>query len=332
MRFPPRIKISRNLRAFSLIELMVGMSVLALIMVVLISILNATSSVTQRSTEKISAFQGARRAFSTLNQVLGQATLNSYWDYDNALNPQRYLRKSELHFFSGSAGTGGRPGTPGTGQALLFQVPLGYTMTANLQGLDNALNACGFYIDYAEVESLPSPPFPEPPVRRYRYQLMQALEPTESLRVYSSATGSNWASNLTSFEAPIAENIILMIAWPRLSRRDDPQGNKLTTNFAYDSRDGATNSPQPDTANQLPPTMDVLMVAIDERSAARYCVGPTPPQEIQDLSQGLFTTPTEEQFVASVERLRERMDTLGLNYRIFTSTIPIRESKMSKVQ
>lgn len=318
----------REQGGFTIVELLVAMAVLSLILVVLVSVLSSTTSLTQRSTQKISAFQSARRAFSTINQVVGQATLNSYWDYDNAANPRRYLRKSQLHFRSGQAGQDGLPGLAGTGHALVFQAPLGFTTNAAaFGGLENLLNASGFYIDYRTDDPLPAP-FPPPSSPRYRYQLMQAVQPTEVLGVYKTPTGSDWIDDLADSGAPVADNIILLVVWPRMASQDDPDGALLTTDYSYDSRKDADNSPQPLTAHQLPPTVQFLMVAIDDASAARYCTSSSPPSEISQIAQGLFAESDATSHEDDLEKLRERLDASGLNYRIFTSSVPIRESKM----
>ncbi len=312
----------------TIVELLVAMAVLSLMLVILVSLLSSTSSLTQRSTGKISAFQSARRAFSTISHVVGQATLNSYWDYDNPASPKRYLRKSQLHFKGGPAGEGAMPGTPGTGQAVVFQAPTGWTENAaTYGGLENLLNACGFYIQYGPDDTLPAP-FPAPPSPKYRYHLMQAMQPTEGLGVYATTTGDAWIGGITASAAPVSDNIILLVAWPRLSTRDDARGDKLTKDYSYDSRANADNSPQPDTAHQPPPTMQFLMVAIDEASAARYCTGASPPAKISEIADGLFTKSDEDSYARDLETLRERLDASRINHRIFTSSVPIRESKM----
>jgi uncharacterized protein (TIGR02599 family) len=315
---------------FTILELMVAIAVLGLLLGILISLLSATSSVTQQATEKISAFQGARRAFQIISSVVSQATLNSYWDYDDPVRPSRYVRKSHLHFLVGPAGQSSFPGTPGTGQAILFQAPLGRTLdTPNYGGMEDLLNAGAFFVRYGADDPLPSPPFPPSTTTKYRYQLMQAVQPTEKLDVYDDTTNSAWINGITSdLVAPIAENVILLIAWPRMAPQDDAAGSMLTATFSYDSRLNATSDPQPVTAHQLPPTVQFLMVAIDEVSAARYCVDSTPPAKISGLSSGLFQTSDETAFANDLEELRRRLGASGLKYRIFTSTVPIRESKM----
>lgn len=330
MSSPPMASKAENRSGFTILELLVAIAVLGMLLAILISLLNATSSLTQQATQKISAFQGARRAFQIIGSVVSQATLNSYWDYDDPLLPRRYIRKSQLHFLVGPTGQDSFPGTSGTGQAILFQAPLGQTLeAADYGGMEDLLNAGAFYILYGPEESLPAPPFPTPSNNRYRYRLMQAVQPTEKLEVYSGTTGSAWVEKIAQdLSAPIADNIILLVAWPRLSPKEDEEGEMLSKDYHYDSRENALDDPQPVTAHQLPPTVQFLMVAIDEASAARHCVDATPPAKIAGLASGLFQNSNETFFASDLEELRKRLVDSGLKYRVFTSTVPIRESKM----
>lgn len=323
-----------KLRAgFTILEMMVATAVLLMLLAIVFVVISQTSTITRRATDKISAFQGARAAFDLVTELLSQATLNSYWDYDNHLTPTRYQRTSELHFLIGNAGDAPFPGTAGTGQIIAFQAPAGVTANQTAYGgLENLLNAVGFYIEYGIEPGLPSP-FPTA-APRYRYRLMQAIEPTEYLTVYDDTTGDTWidglSSNGTANVDSIAENIVLMIAWPRKSPTDDPDGDALTSDFSYDSRWNATSTPQPETANQLPPTVQLTMVAIDEASASRLCTSANEPAELKNLGD-IFTESSEETFSGpsgELQRLKDKLDGLRINYKIFTAVVPIRESKM----
>jgi uncharacterized protein (TIGR02599 family) len=328
--FPPvahRVFPRRGVWAFTILELLVAMAVLALLLVLLLGAISQTSSVTRSASGKVSAFQGARAGFDLLTRTLSQATLNSYWDYDNATSPTRYLRKSELHFLVGAAGTDPLPGTVGTGQAVCFQVPAGMTGNATHANLENLLNACGYFIQYGPTDPLPAP-FPAPAAPTYRYQLMQAIEPSESLGVYGAATGNGWVGGLVTKAVPIAENIICLLVWPRKAPAEDAAGGSLTADFSYDSRKNALVSPQPETAHQMPPVVQITMVALDETSAARVCTGATPPTAVSGAFAGLFENSSQTDFEANLKELETRLAAKRLSFRVFTSTVPIRESKM----
>lgn len=315
----------RLVRAFTLLEAMVSAAVFALILSMLLGVISQTSSVTKSASNKISAFQGARAAFDLMARNVSQATLNAYWDYDQIPSPTRYLRKSELHFLLGNAGDPPFPGTPGTGQAMFFQAPSGVTGDpASYGGLETLLNAMGYFVDYRDQDNLPAPFSPPAPV--YRFRLMQAVQPTENLNVYNNTTGTAWIADVAGSATPIADNVICLIIWPRRSPEDDPDGLTLASNFAYDSRDNALNIPQPGTANQLPPTVQLTIVAMDETSAARFCRSSSPPAEITSSMNGLFETAAN--YAADLVTLEGRLADNKINFRTFAVTVPIRESKM----
>ena len=315
-----------NSRAgFTILEVMVASAVFVLLLGLLMSTISQTSTVTRRATEKVSAFQGARSAFELLTSKLSQATMNSYWDYDSPTTPTKYIRKSELHFFVGPAGQTPLPGTSGTGQAVFFQAPGGATENPTYSGMENLLNAYGYYIQYEQEDELP---FRTSSTLKYRYRLMQAIVDTEDLQVYSSneITGKDWIKDYNS--AVLAENIVYMAIWARKTASEDSTGATLTSNFSYNSRNGASNSPQPETANQLPPTLQVTMVAIDETSAARFCTTSTPPTQITGALAGLFQVSNTTDFDADLDKLTTSLAQNNIQFRVFTSIVPMRESKM----
>jgi len=306
------------------VEVLVASLVLILLLMVLFSTVSQTSLITRRATEKISSFQGARFAFETVTRTLSQATLNSYWDYDDPNSPVRYLRTSQLHFLVGKSGTAPFPGTPGTGEAVFFQAPGGVVGDPSLHGgMEGLLNACGYYVKY-DSESVPTV-FQGTVAAKYRYRLMQTIQPTESLAVYSVA-GSAWVGSVGAM--PLADNIIYLVVWPRKSATDDPSGQVLTADFSYDSRTGATTSPQPPTANQLPPLVQITMIAIDESSAARLCATSTPPSEISGASDGLFSKSNQTDFASDLLAFESNLSNIGVKYQVFTALVPFRESKM----
>jgi uncharacterized protein (TIGR02599 family) len=315
-----------NSRAgFTILEVMVASAVFVLLLGLLMSTISQTSTVTRRATEKVSAFQGARSAFELLTSKLSQATMNSYWDYDSPTTPTKYIRKSELHFVVGPAGQTPLPGTSGTGQAVFFQAPGGASENPTYGGMENLLNAYGYYIQYEQEDELP---FRTSSTLKYRYRLMQAIVDTEDLQVYSSneITGKDWIKDYNS--AVLAENIVYMAIWPRKTASEDSTGATLTSNFSYNSRNGASNSPQPETANQLPPTLQVTMVAIDETSAARFCTTSTPPTQITGALAGLFQVSNTTDFDADLDKLTTSLAQNNIQFRVFTSIVPMRESKM----
>ena len=317
---------------FTLLELLVAIVVFSLIMAIILGVISNTSMLTRKAGDRISTFQAARAAFETMTANLSQATLNTYWDYDNPAAPTKYKRMSELHFLVGQSGTVPFPGTPGTGQAIFFQAPLGFSITPEIRTMNDLLNSCGYYVEYADTETLP-PPFPAPPAR-YRYRLMQALDTSEDLSVYAPSSSADWLSGQAwvsgDLAVPIAENVIYLMAWPRRSPADDSQGTALTGSgeFSYNSRRDANTDPQPATAHQMPPVMQITMVVLDEASAARISLSSTPPAEIQAALNNLFKQPGEDTFKQDLKTLEDRLAAAHLNYQVFSALIAIRESKM----
>lgn len=322
-RFPLLRKRKRG--GFSLVESLVACAILGMILAVMLTMVNQTSGVWRSTNSRIESFQGARRAFDILTALLGQATLNTYWGYDDENNPTRYIRKSELHFVVAPAGSGGLPGTVGCGQAVFFQAPAGKAEDAAAEKLPGLLNLCGFFVEHgSDLGWLPSAPINAP--ARDRFRLMVWLANTEAAEIFRDTNDpsgtTDWVNPGISDTYPLADNIIALVVWPR-----EESGSGVLDSYAYNSRAGAAAAPQPVTANQLPPVLDVALVAIDETSAAR--LGQSQETVIAGCLHGLFEQNPAASFTADLAELERRLVDKGITHRVFSSAIPLREAKWS---
>ena len=400
-------------------ELLVSMAVLTLIMLVLLSITGTTQRIWKQTAQRIDSFRAARTGFESMTRRISQATLNTYWDYDDVTNPTRYVRKSELRFLCGRQ-TSGVPlllADTGTIQhpthAIFFQAPLGYsdpTNSTTYQGLGNLLNTFGYYIELASdtdatLPNIKRPDFlPSSISPRTRFRLMELLQPTELLNVYNltcdptktssvNATYGNKYSGATSADYQwflgdgtdkdnwypkqshlVAENVIALFFLPKLSSADeianggDPSsasfgeyllygytgGHGTNYYFMYNSAPNQWPMPTVPTgscpiavmmmANQLPPLVQVTMVALDEGSAARLeklagAAGQDQWTYLTTLaslgSRSTFAMPgnlndkTATGFAQDLDKLTKALISLHLNYRVFSSEVSIRGAKWS---
>ena len=314
----------RRGRGFTLVEMLAAMAVMAMLFVVIYGVVQQTGNAWKGTTAKIEAFQDARTAFDALTRSLGQATLNTYYDYDNEPAPKRYLRKSDLHFRSGTLLAPGQ-----VGQALFFQAPLGYSDAGKFDRL-GSLNALGFYVTFASEANLPG--FLDglgtnKPANPGRFRLLEFAQPTQNLAVFSSA---DWFETAFKADHPpvhqLAENVIVLVILPRMAISDGTSV-PLTGNFEYDSRAGAASDPQSRTAHQLPPLVEVVMVALDEKSAARLGAAPT----AADVGlAGLFEdSSTADQLDLDLAELEKRLAAKGFTWRVFRSVVALSNSKWS---
>jgi uncharacterized protein (TIGR02599 family) len=176
------------------------------------------------------------------------------------------------------------------------------------------------------------PPFITGP-EKFRLRLMQYRELSENLSIFSDpdpSAGSPplWIKTMTAAGkgAPLADNIIWMAIWPRRSVLEDPQGDDLTSDYTYNSRKGAKNIPQPVSANQLPPAVQVTMIAIDEKTAARLPNGGIDNEVVNSYAGTLAAT---KDYQADMKHITDNLSKLGINFRIFTTTVLLRESRWS---
>lgn len=309
-------------RGFTIIELLVATAVLALILGFVLSSVSNVSGIWRRSTDKVKSFQEARLAFETITRTLSQATLNTYLDYDSQTSAKRYLRQSDLKFLIGNAGATGIPGTAGCGQAVFFQAPIGYASGTAYQNIGSLLNTCGFYVTLTTNSTVPQ--HASSTANPARYRLMQMLVPTEKNDVYTSS-GSSWFSSYVNEARPIADNVIAIVLRPQDPATLISSPNSSPNDaYSYDSTAGALNNPQPITANQLPPVVQVTLIAIDETSAKRT----EGASVVSSALNGKFTIASA--YDADLKSVENALSTANINYRVFSSAVPIRESKWTK--
>jgi len=314
--------------SFTLVEVLVSMAIFVLLLAVLFEIINQMANVMRQSTREIETFQSARTGFDVMTHTLSQATLNTYLDYDNSLYPTNYLRESDLDFVIGAAGSP-FPGTSGTGQAVFFQAPLNYTTNvAGYGGTEALLNTVGYYVSFTTNSGLPA--HVQGTSNPWRFRLMQMLVPTEDNTIYTAAGANTWftAPGLsTTFVTPVADNVIALVLRPQEITNAAP--SDITNNYTYDANLNATVYPQPVTAKQLPPLMQVTMVAIDEASAKRLDPGNgTAPAAITSALNNKFAYATN--YASDLSQLESNLTTAKIPYKVFTSNVPMRESKWSK--
>ena len=307
---------------FTLVEMLVALSICSIILVVLAIVTSETQRIWLNTLTRVEQFRSAETAFATMTQRLSQATLNTYTGYsdgtaghtfynDATFAPVSFVRQSELRFLSGScvpsgafAGTmsnvAGISSSLNPTHSIFFLAPLGYSSTAAYEPLTQVLNICGYYLQFGSNPSLPSFYVATPGYQlHYRYRLMEIEEPSEKNSVYNYTTATPYSSSAFHSSAWIsdafnttpscihvlAENIIALIILPQLGQNEiQPSTGKafsssaLAPTYAYDSTTigaaGASDVSSQDAGSlnssaQLPPVVQLTMVAIDEPSAVR---------------------------------------------------------------
>lgn len=336
------MKTTRHSRpfAFTLVELLVATAVVILVMGMLVSMIASVNTQLSRASARSDAFQSARNAFELLTRKISQATLNTYWDYDDPSNPTRYQRQSELRFISGEASeliSSVKPDA--VSHCVFFQSPLGSVTNQNLRSLDSLLSTTGFYVE-RNSDSGFIPPLPGIKARD-RYRLMELREPAEEMTLFSYTSGSTTYNGREWFLEPLAkpqnqrmvgENVLALILIPKLAQKDQEDGANAgqellpTNSYVYDSSEEGQGSVRAfySSKHQLPPLFQVVMIATDEASAARLesRAGSTPLNYTN-----LFQNPADlESDLASFE---QQLISNNMDYRILSTEVQIAASKWS---
>ncbi|MEI8340870.1 MAG: prepilin-type N-terminal cleavage/methylation domain-containing protein [Verrucomicrobiota bacterium] len=344
-------------RGFTLVELLVSMSILVLMTVLMLSVVSSTQNIWRQNASRTEEFREARRAFDRINQQLAQATLNVYWDYVDAsgnprsatsgysyttgtFQPTAYFRLSELRFIITRASGLTPPHSNGTmkGLAVFFQAPVGSATGNNLSGMNYLVNTIGYYVEKgSNAGMIPIPPLTTN-FAKDRYRVYEMIEPTENLTIYSLTSGTanypgkDWfttplASGTGAYSCRLADNIVAL-----LFRADyrDKIGATGTNKYAYDS----TPQPRPLTSqpieeNNLPPNIHITMIAVDEISGRRITDQSIPLTDAQNDNPDPLSGSGPPQDPSSLSYLEKQLIDNHLNYRKFESTIKIGSSKWS---
>lgn len=335
-------------RAFTLIEIMVSMTILVMLMLMLLSMTGAVQRTWSYTTSKIEQFRNAREGFETITRKLSQATLNTYWDYDSATAPTKYQRQSELRFISGNAQTLTGSAIAPT-HSIFFVAPLGFVSDAKYQGLSNLLNTWGYFIEYSDDSQL-RPPFITTTMTPYRsrFRLLEMMGPSETMPLYKYTSGNStynaptWFTDvLNGTPRParvVAENVIALVILPKLAPGEDATGTKLAPNYSYDST--ASNSdPTINPKNQLPPVVMVTMVAVDEPSFSNYLFRLKSGTPRTDLgldtlfkTAGDLTDASKPGYAQDLGVLQNKLVAKKINFRVFSTNVSIKAAKWSRAQ
>ena len=326
---------ARRSGAFSLIELLLAMAVLSLLVVLASSMIGAIQNIWTRTTAKTEQFRAARQALETISSRLSQATLNPYWVVftDSSGNPTRYERQSDLRFLAGPASSVSSLAASGTGSAIFFQSPTGFS-SQNAARLNSALNTWGYFVEYGP-DSAFRPDFLTLP-QRNRFRLIEFTDPSDQLQVFKNTSGKPTYVGREWFSTPLgiagnrrvlAENIVAVVVLPRLSSVEDATGVSLAPEFFYDSSNSTISDKKLNPRHQLPPIVDLAVVAIDEQSAQRITWPSSPP----DFG-GAALFQKAENMEADLETLRSNIAALGLSARVFRTSVPIPAARWSTEQ
>ena len=172
---------------------------------------------------------------------------------------------------------------------------------------------------------------------------MQLFESAGNNHVYSTydwitpgkelSTRWKWISDaLTATPSslhPLADNIVTLIIVPRGPVSGGPDNSPLAANYLYDSRDATT----PSAHSQLPPFVEIIMVAIDEPSALRLAAAQTDPTSAPDLAPNFHLGSLFQQvdsLDADLSKLETALADNHIDYRVFRTTVRIDSSRWSK--
>ena len=353
----------RPTAGFTLVEVMVASGIVVVIMGVLLAMTDQTQRLVKATSAKVEQFQDARVGFESMTRRLAQATLNAFWDYryvNGVLTD--YQRSAELRFRSGRMKDLNQAGGPGgnlqPGHGVFFQTPNGLVEDqSKLGSLDHLINTWGYFVELgSDAASLPA--FLQGKVdARKRFRLMELMQPSEKLSVYNfqGAGVNGWfAPALTGANRPVrvlTENVVALIVLPRLSLADEEQWKKLPNHngkqpslapdkYAYDSTELGNRhygaDPILNTKNQLPPVVQVIMVAIDETSARQLEDRNDTDSYLGINYESLFTDPSVLEDVkrkaGDLSNFEKTLINKKISYRIFATNVSIRGAKWSRSQ
>lgn len=301
------------------------------------------------------------------NEFDDLGTVNVEGQQQSNTRAKSYIRQSELQFVCGPASTIlAQNASLYPGHAVFFQAPFGITnMTAatggmvNTENMNNLLSGRGYFVSWGNDVGF-RPPFlnPDTVKPRFRYRLMEYCPTAESNRIYDNAlrpitrdenkfpniwfgdaiarqaTATETASN-RGFTRPIADNVIALIISPQVEKHNSSTNNRLQTwiapAYAYDSTKVAnviTGLGTQGTQHQLPPTVKITLIAVDD-AAAEVMGASSDSPDILSEAGATFTNTTN--FQADLNALETYLAAPArrYNYRVYTTVVSIKQAKWS---
>lgn len=348
---PPRYR-----QAFTLVEVLVSMVILAMMMLIITQVISQAQRSWRSASSRVTQFREARIAFDTITRNLRQATLNSYRNFYYTSSgtqvpvnvkeaPDGYARYAELGFRTDNAASivsnaGGGDSLPG--HAVMFQAPLGKSVTLSpttpqipkYDQLKSLLCIRGYFVRYSSDSAYVPAGLRGRLEEKYRYRLYEYRPPSEVNAAYSqAATGSpdgawtnlNAATN-ASYIAPVAENIVLLILAPSFTdQAATGAANKISslergTLYSYNSFVGSSGGSVAVEQHRLPRAVQVTLVAVDEESAKRLAEqnGGSSPNLLGKAGV-TFSNPVS--YDQDMNSLKQALTEMRMNYRVFSSTV-----------
>ena len=237
--------------------------------------------------------------------------------------------------------------------------------TANTENMTSLLCGRGYFVQWGNDASF-RPAFLANNTLvplRYRYRLMEYSPTAEMNQIYSAKykpitqNSRQWfqeavQSNITTgeksttraFTRPIAENILALVISPQIEVPPGATGvtpTSIAPNYIYDStlvsNPGATGGGGTNrqvTQHLLPPLIQVTMIALDQVSAETLSSNPTTQQAVSNVLGGLFQQAASfgtdlHQPNGTQGQLEQLLRAQKLNFRVFTTMIPMKQSRWS---
>lgn len=238
--------------------------------------------------------------------------------------------------------------------------------------LDDLLCACGYFIEWDDDRAVPAFLKATLP-QRMRFRLMELTQAAEKLKLfdktlpYNSVSPDSGATKYLSGRRPewvtraleksaggtfdhatvLAENVVALLLLPKLAEEDvpaAPNSGRLdpesSAALGFDSWAPAPGKTSGTPYHQLPPIVQVTMVAIDETSASQLAQR-FPNSATLGLSMSsLFLSSAKLEDDAGtaapgdgdLAELEKQLVGLRAAYRVFTTNVTIRGAKWSKSQ
>lgn len=336
---------------FTILELLVACAIFAVMMGLISVAINQMTKGIQTSTSKIDAFQNARTAIETVSRTLPNATLNPYMDYyitsgssytnrgPTTTAPNKYGRASDLNFVITNASSGIGSVSDTITHAVFFQAPLGYSTNSAQRLPQGVLNPCGFFVAYGgDIGRTNMMSSFSGIANNNRFRLYQWVGSADQLPV-NAANGviaNNWFTSALDLDSasgcrPLADNIIAFVA--RVPGTNSSGGFTNVPNaYFYNSKTNwpSSSTTQPAQMHQLPPFVEITMVAVEENAMNRLVGSSTTLSEaasalgVGDLDS-LFTSASS--YSDDLDTITSGLNSKKIPYRIFTTTVPLRGTR-----